>query len=135
MGRTLQVKGLALAAVFSALIYSSPGAEELEHHGVMANSESNAYECLSCHDGQVGSPVHMSTKPGNIFCDHPINMDYPPTKKEAYYLPLESVTDAGIKLMNGQVTCISCHNLKNPEKAHLAVPLDNSNLCFVCHKI
>jgi len=135
MGRTIQVKGFALAAIFSALACSSPGAEEIEHHGVMADSESNAYECLSCHDGQVGAPVQLSTKVGKHSCDHPVNRDYPPAKKQADYLPLESVTDAGIKLLNGQVTCISCHNLKSPEKDHLAVPLDNSNLCFSCHKI
>jgi len=133
MGRTIH--RFVMAAIFSALACSSPGAEEIEHHGVRADSEGSAYECLSCHDGVLAAQIHMSTKTGNYLCTHPVNRDYPPPRKQADYLPLEEVTAAGIKLLQGQISCISCHNLKNPEKLHLVVPLDNSNLCFNCHKI
>lgn len=134
MARTGRVKELALVVIFSAITCSTPGAEELQHHGVRADAEGNAFECLSCHDGLIASQVHMNTKLGNYFCNHPVNRDYPPPENSDY-LPLESVTGAGIRLLHGQITCISCHNLKNSEKYHLVVPLDNSNLCFNCHKI
>jgi len=135
MGKAIRVQRLALAAALTALTYSSPGAEEIRHHGVLADSEADAIACLSCHDGQIASPIKLSTIRGNFFCNHPVNRDYPPDDKPADYLPLESVAEAGIRLLNGQVSCISCHNLKNPEKYHLAGSLDKSGLCFLCHKI
>jgi len=133
--KTARVKRLLLAAVFSALACSHTGAEEINHHGVMAETEGNAYDCVSCHDGQVATQIDISTNLGRYLCTHPINRDYPPAAKRADYLPVEEVTSAGIKLLNGQITCISCHNLKNPERPHLVMPLDSSNLCFLCHKI
>jgi len=135
MVKAVRVKALTLAAVLTVLAYSCPGAEEVRHHGVSADSEGDAIGCLSCHDGQIASPIKLSTKRGNYFCNHPVNRDYPPADKSADYLPLESVAEAGIRLLNGQVSCISCHNLKNPEKYHLAGSLDKSGLCFNCHKI
>jgi len=135
MKRNLLMKALALAAVLSALSISSPGAEEILHHGHKVDSEGSSIDCLSCHDGVIAKPVMLSITVGNYFCNHPVNRDYPPVDKSEAYLPVEQVTGAGIKLLNGQVTCISCHNLKNPNAPHLAVPLDKSDLCFTCHKI
>jgi len=135
MGRTILVKALALATILSALSFSTPGAEEILHHGSKVDSEGSGIDCLSCHDGLIATSVKYSVDIGNFFCGHPINRDYPPVRTSDLYLPVEQVTGAGIRLLNGQVTCISCHNLKNPEKPHLAVPLDHSDLCFSCHKI
>jgi hypothetical protein len=135
MTRTILVRRLALAAILSALFVSTPGAEEILHHGIIAESEGNVYDCLSCHDGLIALSAKISVNIGNFFCGHPVNRDYPQDKKSAFYLPIEEVTNAGIKLLNGQVTCISCHNLKNPDQYHLSVPLDKSSLCFTCHKI
>lgn len=135
MERTILMKRLVLSAIVSALACTSPWAEEIEHHGVMADSESSAYECLSCHDGQIAKQIHTTDKLGRYLCTHPINRDYPPADKRTEYLPLETVTAAGIKLLQGQITCISCHNLKNPEKPHLVEPLDKSDLCFNCHRL
>jgi len=135
VNRTILVKGLALATVLLALSISTPRAEKIIHHGVIADSEGNVFDCLSCHDGLVATEIKLSTKIGNYFCNHPVNRDYPPAGKIDAYKPEEQVTSAGIKLVNGQVSCISCHNLNNREKYQLAVPLDNSNLCFSCHII
>ena len=135
MKRTTLGKRLALTAILSALSFSTPKAEEILHYGVSVDSEGNAYGCVACHDGLLATPIKLSTKTGNYLCTHPVNRDYPPATKADDYLPVEELTKAGIKLLKGQVSCISCHNLKNPEKPHLAVPLDKSNLCFNCHKI
>ena len=135
MKRTVLVKSIALAAILTALSFSTPRAEEILHHGDLVDSEGSAYDCLSCHDGLIAASIKLSTKIGIYFCNHPVNRDYPPVDKSDSYLPIEQLTGAGIKLLKGQVTCISCHNLKNPEKSHLAVPLDKSDLCFNCHII
>jgi len=135
MRKAILVTGLITAAILSPLYYSTPRAEEVPHHGVSADSEGSVNDCLSCHDGTIGTAVSLSTMIGNFIGSHPVNRDYPPFGKSASYAPVEMVTSAGIKLVNGQVTCITCHNLKNQEKYHLAVPIDGSGLCFKCHKI
>jgi len=135
MKRTVLIKGVALAVILSALSFSTPGTGEILHHGNLVDSEGSAYDCLSCHDGVIASFIKFSTNIGIYFCNHPVNRDYPPAGKSDFYKPVDQVTGAGIKLLHGQVTCISCHNLKNLEKPHLAVPLDKSDLCFSCHKI
>jgi predicted CXXCH cytochrome family protein len=130
-----QVKALALAAAFSALTVSAPSAEETLHHGLKVDAEGSSADCLSCHNGVKAKPVMLSVTVGNYFCSHPINRDYPPINGMDEYKPTEQVVAAGIKFLNGQITCISCHDLKNPVAPHLAVPLDSSDLCFACHKI
>lgn len=135
MKGALLVKALVLAAILSALSISAAGAEEILHHGLKADSEGSSTDCLSCHDGVLAKPVMLSVTVGNYFCSHPINRNYPPVNSQDAYRTVEQVTAAGIKLSNGQVSCISCHNLKNPNAPHLAVPLDKSDLCFTCHKI
>jgi len=122
-----------MAAILPALLASTPRAEEVDHHGMIVDSESDVYECLSCHDGVIGKPITLSTMIGKYFCNHPVHRDYPPSDKADFYIPEEVLTSSGIKLVNGQITCISCHNLKNQEKFHLAVTIDRSDLCFKCH--
>lgn len=128
-------KALTLAAILSLPAFSAPGAEEILHYGTPISSEESGIGCVSCHDGLTASEIKLTAKIGNIYCGHPVGRDYPPAGKPEAYLTVEMVTAAGIKLLNGQVSCISCHNLKNPESPHLAVPLDKSSLCFACHKI
>lgn len=135
MKRTVLLNRLVLAAVLTALSFSAPGAEEISHHGDIVDSEGSATDCLHCHDGLTATAIKSLTTIGRFFCNHPINRDYPPAGMAEAYQPLEQITGAGIKLLKGQVTCISCHNLKNTDKFHLAVPLDKSDLCFSCHKI
>jgi hypothetical protein len=130
-----QLKVLALAAVFSVLTVSASVAEETLHHGMKVDTEGNSSDCLRCHDGVAAKPVMLSVSVGNFCCSHPIDRDYPPLNDKDEYNPAEKVIAAGVKLLNGQVTCISCHNLKNPVAPHLAVPIDGSGLCFACHKI
>lgn len=135
MKRTLLVAGLTMVSILSPLYYSTPRAEEILHHEVMADSDGSVYDCLSCHDGTIGSSVTLSTMIGNFFSNHPVNRDYPPVGKSEFYVPEEMVAIAGIKLVNGQITCITCHDLKNQGKDHLVKSLDRSGLCFSCHII
>lgn len=135
MNKTFLLTGLTVIAILSPLYYSTSGAEEVLHNGFMTDSEGGVYDCLSCHDGTIGSSVTLSTMIGNFIDKHPVNRDYPPIDKSEFYVPEEMVAVSGIKLVNGQITCISCHNLKNQEKYHLAMSMENSSLCFGCHKI
>jgi doubled CXXCH motif protein len=135
MKRTALVTGFGMAAVLSVLYLAAPKAEEVPHHGFTVDSEGSVEDCMNCHDGRVSTNVSLNTMVGKYFGNHPVNRDYPPVGNSDTYVPVELVVSAGIKLVAGQITCISCHNLKNQERYHLAVTLDKSNLCYNCHRI
>ncbi len=124
---------LFLALVFSALLPAGSFGGQVPHHGRMAESEGTATHCLGCHDGLSAKAVSYCT----VNCDvtsgsHAIEVKYPPSKKRNSYAPVEAVTAKGVKLVNGKVTCISCHDLKNPARFHL-IKNSTRELCSVCH--
>lgn len=75
--------------------------------------------CLDCHDGaqarfiaarQAGTPTRYD---GHRSLDHPIGMryrDYPARDPVSYRYLLN--LDPSIRLVEGKVTCVSCHRLK-----------------------
>jgi len=100
-------------------------------------------ECLSCHDGSLGrvSAIGVGqwshdgdpeiSAPGS----HPIGVSY----EEAYMRsPKEfrppSLLDRRITLVNGQVSCLSCHNLYADTPMKLVMSNERSRLCLSCHR-
>ena len=98
---------------------SVPLANFIEHQGKQVNIN-DVNTCLQCHDKMKDH-------------SHPVMVSYPPVGKEKEYVPVAKVERAGIKLVNGQVTCIACHDLTNPEPFHPIKNIGNSELCLVCH--
>ena len=84
---------------------------------IPANSKSAS--CMQCHDGSKAKNVGlkhadtamMFTNHGSS--NHPVGMPYNnyARKSPASYVALASL-DSRIKLENGQVTCVSCHETK-----------------------
>lgn len=95
--------------------------EPVEHHGMTVNADSPAEVCVTCHDGSL---EHTS---------HPIFKYYPPPGKESEYASAAEVQAKGIKLVRGQVVCISCHDLRKPGPQHLVISSAKSELCLICH--
>lgn len=106
----------------------------LEHHGAQVDSEGSAAFCLSCHDGSSAKKVRICTTNCTIN-SHKFLVKYPPPGREKVFAPLHEVLAAGIKLEDGMVTCISCHDLLNPLKYHFAIDRERfaQKLCYVCH--
>lgn len=124
---------LLLAAVLVALLPARSLGVPVQHHGLTAESDGTSAQCLACHDGSTAGAVSYCT----VQCDfrsssHAIEKHYPPRKNRDSYAPVSDVTAKGVKLVNGKVTCISCHDLRNPARRHLIV---NSvkELCMICH--
>lgn len=109
-----------------------PGAEPIQHHGYVVNAQGNSRECLACHDGSMAKAVSSCL---NGRCpvggSHPVDTPYPPAGHEGEYV---ATVSGSIRLLNGQVTCISCHNLQNPQPDHPSVDLATTNLCLNCHR-
>ncbi len=114
---------VALCVFFSVTVH----AEQILHHGIAVESEGTAQDCLLCHDGYMTSSAFSYT----VRSSHSILKNYPPVRDRRRYAPVAAVRMRGVKIVNGKITCISCHNLKNPEKFHLAV--EKSKLCVICH--
>ena len=110
-------------------------AQEVLHNGNLVDSDDPKI-CLTCHNGIIAKNISPCTK---IRCllepnsSHPVFKKYPPSGKESEYAPSFQVEAAGIILKNGEVTCISCHNLMNQEGFHLVMENKRSRLCKTCH--
>ena len=107
---------------FMILLFSSNTllAEEVTHQGEKVNVN-DIGACLQCHE-DMGDH------------SHPVMIPYPPKNKKKEYPPVSEVTKAGIKLQDGKITCITCHDLNNPEPYHpLQGMIGTSKLCLACH--
>lgn len=132
--QTAAISGM-LALVFAAAgCFLAPprlDAEQIDHHGVLAESEGSAKDCIACHDPSLAGSASYCTAKCGLVTSHSIDVDYPPANNRELYASSEEVTAKGIRLISGKVSCISCHNLKNPERFHLAA--DSRQLCIICH--
>ena len=102
--------------------------------------------CLTCHNGSVavstvGTAHAMRSASGGAWSpsfatrDHPIGVLYPDRKKG--FRPKAGVEAIGkIKLPDGRVECISCHDQHEEEELpHLLVMSNKrSALCLSCHE-
>lgn len=102
--------------------------------------------CLGCHDGTVATSTVGSshamlagvrggfTVPnGWAWRDHPIGIEYPAAPRE--YHPQGFVVARGIRLPEGRIECVSCHDPHNQsgEKDMLVISNRRSALCLTCH--
>lgn len=131
-------KYIALLSVFVNIFLLSNmliHAQEVPHHDNLVNHE-DPRVCLTCHSGLISQNVIPCTKNSCLLdpnSSHPIFKRYPPVGKESEFAPPAQVEAAGVKLINGEVTCISCHNLINQEEFHLVMENTRSRLCKTCH--
>ena len=105
---------LTILAFFSTL-----QAENIDHNGEKVEVD-DPEACYPCHDDLKDHT-------------HPVMIPYPPPGKENNYASPTVLTTAGIILLNGQVVCISCHDLGNPALNHPVEYDGASELCLVCH--
>lgn len=99
-------------------------------------------ECLLCHDGSIAidSVVDKPVRAGeyqhsnNIGLSHPVGVShkkatekYMGAYRKADNLPQE------IRLFDGRVGCVSCHNPYSKMSNKLAMSNEGSALCLACH--
>lgn len=90
------------------------------HMGNSENIENLSNTCLACHDGVEGPFINPEGKMLN---------KYYKVKKS-----FRSIRYSKIVLVNGKITCISCHNPYKKEDKRLAVSNEGSRLCLTCHR-
>lgn len=102
--------------------------------------------CLGCHDGTVATSTiggshsmlagvreGFAMPDGFVWRDHPIGVPYPADRNE--YRPESFVVKKGIRLPEGRIECISCHDPHNAAGTHGMLWMSNkrSALCLTCH--
>jgi predicted CXXCH cytochrome family protein len=115
--------------------------DETESRAGMLDAHSK--RCLNCHDGVnamdsdsqlFGSPGGRSV--GDRRHTHPIGVPYRPSlgRSNNKLRPAMSLPPQ-VRLPNGGVSCISCHDLYSSRRHKLTVPIEDSQLCFTCHEV
>ncbi len=108
-------------------------AEQISHYGRMVEADAPARYCIGCHDGTAASNIPFCSVRCAVNDSHSAEKRYPPAGKERLYAPLATVQAKGLKVVDGKITCISCHNLRNKDRYHLVMDNANSRLCLTCH--
>ncbi len=98
--------------------------------------DSFSAECLSCHDGVISKMNPVEVRSGSfrhgIGLSHPVGVEYPSSGRRDEFRPLSSLPGE-IKLFNGKVGCLSCHNPYGGKKVLLSMENRRSALCLTCH--
>lgn len=109
--------------------------ERVVHHGQVVDNNGGPSDCITCHDGLTAPTAHFCTVECGFGTSHSVFKEYPPMSKENSYIPAESLQEKGIRLFDGKVSCVSCHDLRKTTKFHLIMDNNGSALCFSCHRI
>lgn len=112
----------------------------LKRRGVIFDKVS--LECLGCHDGNGGrlaehgqfDPTDVkSLNMAKVAAKHPIGVDYAALSLTRDSLRKVSELPPTMTLVDGRISCITCHDPLNPKAHNLAV--SEATLCFSCHNI
>lgn len=90
------------------------------HLGDSKMIEVKASDCLRCHESFTDKTIT-----GDV--GHKINILY--TLKRGYNI----VIDKRVVLVDGKITCLSCHNPYKDEKGRLVMNNEKARLCLTCH--
>jgi predicted CXXCH cytochrome family protein len=91
--------------------------------------------CLACHDGSAAPAVVRSTRVAAPLGDHQVDADYAQARLRRGFARLRDPRELGpaLPLVDGKVACTTCHAGDSRERAHVALPMAGSALCFACH--
>ena len=99
------------------------------------NSEDNIESCGKCHNGDVAHDITVKMLGTDLRNDHPISMRYAGLGfTDSDFRPPDTANgfNNGVKLYNGQVECMTCHNVHDPSR-ELLLRANAEVLCFTCH--
>jgi hypothetical protein len=104
--------------------------------------DAGSRRCMECHDGVTARESATANAwhrgPGSIGDhrrNHPVGVPYPTgfSRKGAGPFRPTNALPPKVRLCEGRVSCISCHDLYAPDRSKLSVTIESSALCFTCH--
>ena len=139
---SVMLLGIAAVTAATASDYSHPPVQ-IKKKGIKVGTGKDAVKiedvtahCLECHGPDIGAaeadaeaptPVHSV---GGSDSSHPVKVAYPDSKSG---LAPRADLDERLVLINGQMTCITCHEPEDPDHA-LVLPNEGSQICLACHQ-
>ncbi len=144
-----ETRRLTIAAAIVIAILSIPSPSRAADHPPVpgrALAEVTSEQCKQCHDGwgavavrtrDVRSPSLVSTDESAIERErrsgHPVAVNYAraQARRHARLRPVAAL-DPVIRLEEGKVGCVSCHDLTSARRGKLATPA-RGGLCAGCH--
>ena len=163
LGARAAIAESALSTMFNMMLGARTDAvavEQVDTTGHASALDSESRKCLSCHDGTMAIDVLSVTSgstdamwAGTRSLDHPVGVLYRRSifRKPGEYVH-ESSLDAAVRLVDGKVSCVSCHRTKKVYRAKgvasgvaleghsgctgdsgLVVSNYRSSLCLSCH--
>ena len=123
-------------AMYGSIVKASIVQENGQRVGTL---DSFSAGCVTCHDGIVSRKDILNyrndprTRMQMISGKHPIGMNY--ESYTVYRDTLKKVDELNpnLVLVEGKVSCVTCHDPFNPEKNHLALKNSGRDLCKECH--
>jgi len=110
-----------------------PATDDAMH--MRLNPENNIESCGICHNGEIAHDITVKVLGTDLRNDHPISMRYAGLGfEDADFRPPDNPDgfNNGVKLYNGQVECMTCHNVHDPSR-ELLLRANAEVLCFTCH--
>lgn len=104
--------------------------------------DAESRRCMECHDGVSAKEFNNSTpwNRGDSYLgdkkrDHPVGVPYPRRRPDGYDSTFRqaALLPKQMRLPEGKVSCVSCHDLYATERNLLSVPIEESRLCLTCH--
>gem|GEM_PF-2114484 len=136
---------LALAVTLVTAPVLMPGAQETNgrcRDATALRQDSakgeNSAACLSCHDGMMALDIALADSTDDKespLHNHPVRISYQTaySRDPAGYIS-PSMLDQRVKLVNGEVQCVSCHAVSPQGRWMLARSNARSALCLSCHR-
>lgn len=132
----------------SSMSFGGSSTIETGTTGSLISSEIDAIsrDCLTCHDGSVAKDVSTGARnpsrvPGSLIgsrADHSLGVypmdgmsSNPNDEMRRYVMP--TALDSRINLVDGKVSCVSCHNPYSSVQKQMVMPDYKQNLCQTCH--
>jgi predicted CXXCH cytochrome family protein len=101
--------------------------------------DAHSLHCLGCHAGghSGGARVSLgrdgSLRNANGSAPHPIGLSYRDASRRSSFRPEYQLAQKNIKLSDGKISCISCHEAYTKDHGRLVASVDRSALCLSCH--
>lgn len=111
-------------------------------NGGLVGIDSFSSDCILCHDGMnaphyeakfVGTREQRFIDIATIVGSHPIGMNYGEYADSRQEFKGWGNTNPDMSFVAGKIGCLTCHNPLNPQRFHLVMSNDKSNMCLSCH--
>lgn len=110
--------------------------EMSSRHGKMVIPYQQSHtDCSFCHRGNTSWGDFRGSFFGTSLADeHPVGLSYT-SAPDLMDAPVDGRFPNGVRLVNGKVECVSCHNVHDPAiPPFLRTSNAGSALCYTCHK-